>query len=134
MNQKQIKLLFLVSFLAIVFVYSVFLGSFKTIDLITDEYLFILTLIPLFGFSLWYKKRLQGHTILDFHKNSGVTLRSTILFFLAFQVIDYIYEDGLIGMISQWFLYWIMGLISFMILNLVNYHKNYKLLKHHGMV
>lgn len=134
MNQTQIKLLFLFSLVAILITYSIFLNNFKMISLISGEYMFILALIPLWIISLFYKQKLKDHQIIDFHKNSGITLKSTVLFFLAFQVIDYIYEDGFIGMISQWFLYWIMGLLSFMVLNILNYHKNYKLLKRHRMV
>lgn len=134
MNQRDIKLLFLFSFIAIFVTYSVFLGDFKTVGLITDEYIFIVVLIPLWIISFIYKQKLKYYEIIDFNQNSGITLKSTVLFFLAFQVIDYIYEGGFIGMISQWFLYWIMGLISFMILNIVNYHRNYKLLKLHGMI
>lgn len=134
MNQKQIKFLFLFSLLAIILTYSIFLSDFKTISLISSEYMFIVALIPLWIISFIYKQKLKDHKIIDFNKNSGITLKSTIVFFLAFQVIDYIYEGGFVGMISQWFLYWIMGLLSFMVLNIVNYHKNYKLLKQHGMV
>jgi len=129
MSQKQIKLLFLFSFIAIVITYSVFLGEVKTIGLFIDEYLFILALIPLWIISFYYKRKLKNIEIIDFNANGNFTLKSTILFFLVFQVIDYISENGFIGMISQWFLYWVMGIISFMILNIVNYYRNYKVIK-----
>jgi hypothetical protein len=134
MTPKQIKLLFLFSLLAILIIYSLFLGEVRTIGLIIDEYPFLLALIPLWITTFFYKKKLKDYELIDFYQNSGISLKSTVLFFLAFQMIDYIYEDGFIGMISQWFLYWIMGLVSFMVLNILNYHKNYKLLKRHGMV
>ena len=40
---------------------------------------------------------------------------------MIFQVVDYIYEDGFIGMISQWFLYWIMGIIALLLMGIINY-------------
>ena len=41
---------------------------------------------------------------------------------------DYYYEDGFRGMISQWFLYWIYGIIALLLIQAINYYKNYKML------
>jgi hypothetical protein len=38
-------------------------------------------------------------------------------------------EDGFIGMISQWFLYWVMGIIALLLMQIINYYKNYKLIQ-----
>lgn len=129
MNQQQIKLLFLFSFIGIICTYLFFLGTFKTINLITDQYLFLLALLPIWiiGFNL--KSKLKGYQIIDFHQKGNLTFKTTILIFLAFQVIDYIYEEGFIGMISQWFIYWSMGYVVFELLRVVNYYKNIKLQK-----
>ena len=43
-------------------------------------------------------------------------------------MVDYISEDGFIGMISQWFFYWIMGLIALVLMETINYLKNYQLI------
>jgi len=124
MTNKQIGQLFLATFVAILIIYSIFLGSVKTILLLLDATTYIVIAIGLF-FVLWYyKRKLKTVEILDFNKNSNLTFQSTTLFFLFFQVIDYIYEGGFIGMISQWFFYWIMGIIAFIVITIMNYYKN----------
>ncbi len=124
MTNKQIGQLFLATFIAILITYSIFLGNVKTILLLLDATTYILVAIGL-SFVLWYyKRKLKTVEIIDFNKNSNLTFQSTALFFLFFQVIDYIYEDGFIGMISQWFFYWIMGIIAFIVITIMNYYKN----------
>lgn len=129
MTHKQIQLLFLFSLIGILFIYSIFLSTFKIINLITDQHLFIALLFLLWIIGIFFKSKLKNREIIDFHKNGNLTLKTTILFFLFFQVIDYIYEDGFIGMISQWFIYWIMGIIAFKLLTIINYYKNIQLYK-----
>ena len=126
MTQKQIKYLFLFSLFGILLTYAIFLGAFKTINLITNEYLFIAIIFILWIVALYLKQKLKGVHVIDFHQNGNITLRTTVMFFLFFQVIDYIYEDGFIGMISQWFIYWVMGYLAFMVITIVNYYKNIK--------
>ena len=126
MTQQQIKYLFLFTLIGILTTYSIFLGSFKTFVLISNEYIFILLVLLLWFIGIYFKQKLKGVQIIDFHQNGNITLKTTILFFLFFQVIDYIYEDGFIGMISQWFIYWIMGLFAFMLISVINYYKNIK--------
>ena len=120
------KILFSVSLLAIICVYLYVFGQDKTIELIKNEYLFVLALIPITLVLLYFKIKLKGKELIDFNKNSAISLKSTIMFFLIFQVIDYISEDGFIGMISLWFLYWVMGLIAYLLMETINYYKNYK--------
>jgi len=124
MTNKQIGQLFLATFVAILIIYSIFLGNVKTILLLLDATTYILIALGL-SFVLWYyKRKLKTVEILDFNKNSNLTFQSTTLFFLFFQVIDYIYEGGFIGMISQWFFYLIMGIIAFIVITIINYYKN----------
>ncbi len=124
MTNKQISQLFLASIIAILITYSIFLGKVKTIFLFLDAAVYIFVAIALL-LPLWrYKKKLKTVEIIDFNRNSNLTFQSTALFFLFFQVIDYIYEDGFIGMISQWIFYWMMGIIAFIIVNIMNYYKN----------
>jgi len=124
MTNKQILQLFLASLLMILIVYAIFLGEVKTILLLLDASLYIFISLGLIVPLLYYKRKLASVEIIDFNKNSSLTFQSTILFFLFFQIIDYIYEDGFIGMISQWFFYWIMGIVTFIVINIINYYKN----------
>ena len=121
--------LFAITFVAIISIYLYVLGEDKTIQIIKDEYLFILGLIPLGFVFLYFKFKLKDYEIVNFTQNNKPSLLSTILFFLIFQVVDYISEDGFIGMISQWFMYWIMGIIALLLMQIINYYKNYKLLQ-----
>ncbi len=123
--------LFLLSFIAIITTYLTILGQSKTILVISAEYIFILALIPLVLTLVFFKVKLRGYEVVNFNANA-FSLKTTVIFFLIFQEIDYIYEDGFIGMISLWFFYWIMGLIALLSLEAINYYKNYKLLKQEG--
>ena len=120
--------LFVLSLLVIISVYLYIFGQVKTIELIKEEYLFILGLIPITLTLLYFKMKVRGKELIDFNKNNSFSLKNTIIFFLIFQVVDYIAEDGFLGMISMWFLYWVMGLIALLLMETINYYKNYKLL------
>lgn len=117
--------LFIASLISIITIYLSILGQEKTIELIKKEYLFILGLLPLTLVLIFFKIKLKSYQIIDYTKNT-IPLKQTIVIFLIFQVIDYIYEGGFIGMISQWFLYWIMGLIALLVIENINHYKNYK--------
>lgn len=121
--------LFILSFIGMMIVYLFILGSFKTVNIITNEYIFIILVFLLSFVPLYFKRKLEGIELIDFNVNNTISLKNTILFFLIFQVVDYYYEDGFIGMISQWFMYWIMGIMTIQILSIVNYYKNYKYFK-----
>lgn len=124
---KQFSL-FLLSLIAILAVFVSILGEVKTIQLILNEYLFILLVFPL-SLVLWlYKRKIRAYNIKGVLSQS-ISLKSTVLFFLLFEIIDYYYEGGFEGMISQWFLYWIMGLLGFVVVELMYTIKLYKLLK-----
>ncbi len=132
MSQNRVKLLFLASFAGMMAVYFSVLGEYKSVSLILDEYLFIMIALGLFIVSFFYKRKLRGIEVVDFNAGSNLTLRNTILLFLAFQVMDFIYEEGFLGMISQWFIYWIMGVIMVIVLDIINSYKNLKLQKLRG--
>lgn len=118
--------LFILTFIAVISTYLVIFGQDKTLEMIKDEYLAILALIPITLTLLFFKFKLKGYELINFTQNNTPTLQSTIGFFLIFQVVDYFYEDGFIGMISQWFLYWIMGVVAVLLMENINYYKNYK--------
>lgn len=119
--------LFIITFIAIISVYLYVFGETKTIEMLKEEYLFLLALVPLLLVFVFFKVKLKNYELIDFNKNSNLSLKSTIIFFLVFQVIDYVSYDGFIGMISQWILYWIMGLIALLVIENINFYRNYKL-------
>lgn len=121
--------LFILSFMAIISTYLYVFGQDKTIEMIKGEYLFIVALIFISSIYMYFKVKLKDYELIDFNKNSTLSLKSTIIFFLIFQVVDYISEDGFIGMISQWFLYWVMGIIAIILMETINYYKNYRLVQ-----
>lgn len=120
--------LFIISFIVVISTYLYIFGQDKTIEIIKSEYLSILALGFITILFFYFKFKLKDYEIIDFVPNNSFSLKSTIAFFLVFQVIDYYYEDGFLGMISQWFLYWIMGLIALTLIQTINYYKNYKLI------
>ncbi len=120
--------LFSLTFISIITIYLYVLGEDKTIEIIKDAYLYIFSLVPLGLIYLYFKFKLKEYEIIDFNKNTNFSFQTTVIFFLIFQVVDYIHEDGFIGMISQWFLYWIMGIIALFLMGIINYYKNYRLL------
>ena len=123
------KNLFMLSFILLISVYLFVLGKDKTIEIISSEYLLVLSIIPILITLFYFKNRLKNFEIINFNENNQFSLKSSIGFLLIFQVVDYFYEDGFIGMISQWFLYWILGVITLLLLQTINYYKNYKLLQ-----
>lgn len=120
--------LFILTFIAIISTYLYVFGQDKTIEMIKEEYLFIVALIVLTSIFMYFKVKLKDYELVDFNKNNAISLKSTIVFFLIFQVVDYVSEDGFIGMISQWFLYWVMGIIAILLMETINYYKNYRLI------
>ena len=118
--------LFTVTFIAIIVVYLFVFGESKTIELIKTQYLYILGLIPLGLIFIYYRFKLKDYEIIDFNKNAKFSFTTSVIFFVIFQIVDYIKEDGFIGMIYQWFFYWVMGIIALFLMEIINYYKNYK--------
>ena len=125
---KQLGL-FSVTFIFIIGVYLFLLGENKTIEIIKDEYLYLLSLIPLGFIFLYFKFKLKDYELIDFNKNSNLSFQTTVVLFVVFQVVDYIQKDGFIGMVSEWFFYWVMGVIALFLMENINYLKNYVLIK-----
>jgi hypothetical protein len=125
---KQLGL-FTLTLISIIVIYIFLLGENKTIEIIKDDYLYLLSLIPMGLIYLYFRFKLKDYELIDFNKNANLSFRTSIVIFLVFEVIDYIQEDGFIGMISQWFFYWVMGLIALFLIEIINYLKNYVLIK-----
>ncbi|WP_419769014.1 MAG: hypothetical protein ACNI3C_06525 [Candidatus Marinarcus sp.] len=117
--------LFSTTLFAILFIYTHVLGEVKTIQLIVDEFWFILALFP-FSLLLFYSKYKVKHYEVTIPVQT-MTFKTSVIFFLFFEVIDYFNQDGFEGMISQWFFYWIMGLLSLCLIETVTNFKIYKL-------
>lgn len=120
--------LFIVTLIVIIISYFSLFGGNKTFELIKNEYLFIIGTFCLFVIMLYFKNKLQNYQLIDFTKNSNLSFKSTILIFLFCEIYDYYNEGGFLGMISQWFVYWIMGVFAFLLVENINYYKNYKLI------
>lgn len=130
MNSKFFSIiLFSLTFISIISMYLFVLGEDKTIEIIKNQYLFILSLVPLIGIYLYFRVKLKDYEIINFNKNTNLSFKTTVIFFMIFQIVDYVQQDGFIGMISQWFLYWIMGLITLVLMEIINFYKNYKVLQ-----
>lgn len=127
----MIKQLFLYAgtLILIIVTYLYLFGEVKTIKMIEDEYLSIFALLLICISLAFFKIKLKGYEIINFLPNNDNSLKSAVIFFLIFQVYDYFSEDGFLGMVSQWFLYWIMGVIALLLMQTINYYKNYKILK-----
>ena len=54
-------------------------------------------------------------------------------FFVIFQIVDFYFEDGFIGMISQWFVYWVFAIIAWLVTNNINFYKNFQFYKYESM-
>ena len=120
--------LFIVTLIVIIISYFSLFGGNKTFELIKNEYLFIIGTFCLFVIMLYFKNKIQNYQLIDFTKNSNLSFKSTILIFLFCEIYDYYNEGGFLGMISQWFVYWIMGVFAFLLVENINYYKNYKLI------
>ncbi|MCK5110971.1 MAG: hypothetical protein KAQ94_05570 [Arcobacteraceae bacterium] len=123
----NLKSLFTVTLFILSGIYYIFLTQDKILAIISGEYIIIAVNIILVIVLLYFKNKLQNLTLISFIPNTDtIALKSTILFFLVFQIVDFYYEDGFIGMISQWFTYWVFGLLAWLLTNNINYYKNYK--------
>jgi len=95
------------------------------IQIIKNEYILLIIIFLLFSIFLYFKLKLKKFDIIPFLGNiNKVPLIQSILFFLLFQIIDYIYEDGFISMIKLWFMYWLFGVLAYLLSNNINYYKN----------
>ena len=121
----NIKLLFFLSFLVISVVYYLYIPIEQVILILKDEY--ILSFVSLLSLFIWIflDYKLKYIDILNFVPNTThINLKNSILLFLLFQLVDFYMEDGFIGMISQWYIYWLFGLLAYFLTNIINLYKN----------
>ena len=134
MNQKKImvniKLLLISTLVGVFLTYFIFLTPEVIYKIILEEYIFLALAMCLFSVFLFYKIKLKNQNIISYIPNlNHVDLKTTLIFFFIFQIVDFYYEDGFIGMISQWFIYWVFAFIAWLLTNNINFYKNYKLYK-----
>jgi len=123
----DIKLLLIFSLFGIIAVYSYFLTKIQIEEILTSEYLYFIPIPILFVITLFFRYKLKTQKITDYLNNiNSVDLQSTLLFFLIFQGVDFYYEDGFVGMISQWVIYWAFGIIAWLVTININLYKNYQ--------
>jgi len=108
------------------FVYNIVFTKEEILQLILKEYILLGITCFFCVIYLYFKIKLKNVKLIDFNVSNNISFKFTIIIFLIFQIIDFYYENGFIGMISQWFTYWIMGIMSIVIINLINMYKNYK--------
>lgn len=123
------KLLFSFTLLLTLASYIYLLGEVRTIQLIVNEIIFILLLFPLLLFYFYFKSKLKGYDVGHLMNKQQLSFRTTLLLFLILQGFDYYYEDGFIGMMSQWFFYWILGLLSLLLIDTIHFYRIARLLR-----
>jgi hypothetical protein len=121
----RINLLLIFTFFALFGVYYIFLPMSKIVFLIKDQYILYIVNIILLGVFIYFKFKLKDLKIIDIIPNLNyISIKSSVGFFLIFQVVDYYYEDGFIGMISQWWSYWLFGVLAYFLTHNINLYKN----------
>ncbi|AXX92704.1 hypothetical protein CPU12_02430 [Malaciobacter molluscorum LMG 25693] len=123
------KNLFIATFIIIISTYLYIFGEEKTMQIIFQEYLYLIALFLVCIAFLFFKFKLNKYEIVEFIPTNNFSLKSTILFFIIFELIDYNSKDGFKGMISQWFIYWVFGVFALVLTHTLNYYKNYKILQ-----
>jgi len=97
------------------------------LTIIKNEYISFLIILFLFTIYTYLNYKLKDVNIFLFLGNiNQVPLLQSILFFLIFQIIDYIYEDGFIAMIKLWIVYWLYAIIALLLTRIINFYKNIK--------
>lgn len=123
------KNLFIATFIIIISTYLYIFGEAKTIQMIKEEYLYLIALLLVCVAFLYFKFKLKEYEIIEFIPTNNFSLKSTIILFAIFEVVDYYSEDGFKGMISQWFIYWVFGVIALVLTHTLNYYKNYQIIQ-----
>ncbi len=126
----KIKYLLRFSLIGILGVYSIYFPLNKTVVLFLDQYIIFLAILFLSFLSYYFKQKLKDFHILYFIANMDrVSLRSAVLFFLFFEIIDYYFEDGFEGMITLWITYWCFALLAYLLTININLYKNLRFYK-----
>ena len=121
------QLVLIISFFTICLSYYYLFSIKEIIDIVKEEYIlsFFVILFSILHFYAYFK--LKDYDILPFIPKLGkLPIKQSIFFFIVFEVIDYIYEDGVIGAIKLWYMYWLFGILSLNFMYLFNYYKNFK--------
>lgn len=130
----DVKNLLVVSFFCVAIVYYIFLTPDEILKIVKDEYIFLGVGGFLLLSYLYLKRKLKDLTVISYIPDiNKVNLKITIVFFVLFQGVDYYYEDGFKGMISQWFIYWVFGIIAWLLTNSINLYKNFQFYKYESM-
>jgi len=124
----DIRILLFLGILGIIANYSYFLSNEEIINIIKDEYI-LLGLLSILTISfVYFKIKLRNFETIEYFPNlHNVDLKMSLLMFVLFQVVDFYFEDGFIGMISQWFMYWIFGCLVWLATHNINFYKNLKI-------
>lgn len=124
------RFMLLISLIAIAIVYSFVFSFSKIVNIILDEYIAIGISIVLFLIYSILKHKLKNKLLYQFIPNLNyIPIKETLIFFVLFQGYDYYNENGFIGMISLWFMYWIFGLCANFAIHIINLYKNYQAYK-----
>jgi hypothetical protein len=121
------KLLLLLTAIGVSIVYYALFTIDQIKEIVFDEYIIIGIMIVSLVCFIYFKIKLKDKYITEFIPNTNyVSLKSSIAFFLIFEVVDYFSEDGFIGMIKLWFSYWVFGVIAYLVTHIINFYKNEK--------
>jgi len=131
----NIKFLLLATLVAVGIMYNYLFSLDEIRQIIFDEYISICITILLFFVSLYFRYKLKDKLLCQFVPNLHyVPIKSSIYFFIFFEIIDYYSEDGLIGMIKLWFVYWVFAVLFYFLTHNINYYLNFKAYKNKGMI
>ncbi len=130
----NIKALLILTLISIAITYYIFLTPSVILEIVKDQYIFMgIGLVLIISF-IYFKIKLKDLQLISYIPNTDVVpLKSTLIFFIIFQAVDFYYEDGFIGMISQWFIYWIFGVLAWIVTNNINLYKNFKFYKYESI-
>jgi len=120
-------LLLLGTFVAISSSYYYLFSTHIILNIIKEEYILIGFVIFSFILHLYMYFKLKKYDIIPFIPKLGkIPLFQSIIFFTIFEIVDYFYEDGIMGAIKLWYMYWLFGILSLNIMYIFNYYKNIK--------
>ena len=120
-------LLLLCTFIVITLSYYYIFDINEIISIIKEEYILGFFVILSFVLLSYLYFKLNKYDILPFIPKLGkVPILQSIVFFAIFEIVDYYYEDGIIGAIKLWYMYWLFGILSLNLMYVFNYYKNLK--------
>jgi len=120
-------LLLAVTLFSICITYYYLFNINEILSIIKDEYILSGFVIFSFVILLYSYIKLKNYDILPFVPKLGlVPIKQSIVFFIIFEIIDYYSEDGIIGAIKLWYMYWLFGVLSLNLMYIFNYFRNFK--------